>query len=116
MSSSSIGRASGFGSEGFGFEPQGDIMLKPMRLKEEHPFLNKVRKLEKLAEELKINIQVGIMDQIIIVDEETGQDYQYRDVEQALDSDNTTTSFPWPFENKLVYEKDMMEHLPTVEK
>ena len=73
------------------------------RLKEEHPVAQKVRKLEDLADELGLTIDIGWGDQIVIQDNETGQNYKYKDIEQSFDSHDSTSSFPYGMETKLIY-------------
>ena len=78
------------------------------RLKENHPTLIKVRKLEALAEDLGLQISVGYGDQLLITDSDHVESpvFQYRDIEQGINSYATTTSFPYHFETKLIMEKE----------
>lgn len=75
------------------------------RLKESHPTVQKVRKLEKLADELGLTITPSFNGQLVISDSD-GIEYEYRDIEQGLYSYDVTTEFPYPFETKLVFEKE----------
>lgn len=75
-------------------------------LKENHPFAKKVRKLEDLANELGIRIKVTYNDQIILTDIENSIDYQYRDIEQNHNSIDSTSSFPYFAETKIIFDKD----------
>jgi hypothetical protein len=76
------------------------------KLKENHPFAIKVRKLEDLMNELGIRIEVNYQGQIILTDTNEGIDYQYKDIEQSYYSQEITNSFPYMFETKLVFEQD----------
>lgn len=78
------------------------------RLKENHSTLIKVRELEGLAEELGLEISVGYGDQLLITDRYQAESpvFQYRDIEQGINSHDTTNSFPYHSETKLIFEKE----------
>lgn len=78
-------------------------MEKVYRLKETHPTLKKVRELEEYAEKLGIILTVGNDNQLFISDEEfPSVEFQYRDFEQNPSGYETTTSFPYFAETKIL--------------
>lgn len=75
-----------------------------MRLNENHPTMIKIRKLEQLASELGITLSVGYDQQIRLTDDDCpDKEFQYRDVEQSFYGRETTTTFPYHCETKIIY-------------
>lgn len=77
------------------------------KLKDNHPTMKKVRKLEAYAEKLGLTISVGFNLQLFIYDEEyPGISYQYRDFEQHPYGYDVTSNFPLSSESKVIFEKN----------
>jgi len=81
--------------------------MKTYRLKENHSTMQKLDKLCELAAEMGISIQFSSGSGIAIVtDFSLNQEFELYDVDEpGYGMERSFTSFPFPTEYKLVYEK-----------
>lgn len=74
--------------------------MKTYKLKENHPTLEKVRRIEDLMRELDVTISFG-SNRLFLTDNNSCESYDYVDVE----SNETGYESPSSFETKLIFEK-----------
>lgn len=83
------------------------------RLKETCPLVQRIRQLETLALELGLTLSCRCYDgQLLIRDERSGHELEYRDLDQGGSGDDgTTNEFPWHFDTKIILTEDERERV-----
>jgi len=77
------------------------------QLKETSPLAKRIRQLEALALELGLTLNCDRYDhQIRIHDTKTGLTVEYRDLEQGINSGDSTTNFPHDTETHIVVREE----------
>ena len=75
--------------------------MKQYKLTETHPTIIKLRKVEDLMIELKLEVEFNSYGEICINDINTGKQYRYKNIE-----DDNPECFPSSYDNELIFYKD----------